>query len=298
MVAPTAAAASPKRARVRVDGPSSVVSLQFACHDRAVDAVGSGAKGGAGDRGDAMNASDHTTRVFDADLIALTQLVARMGGLAQKQVTDSIDALSRRDAGLARAVIAADETVDALQRQIEEKAVATIALRQPMAVDLRSLVAMLRIANDLERIGDLAKNIGKRVIAVGGENSPVTLIRGLRHMATLVVSQLAAVLDAFVDRNPRKALVVWQGDKDVDALYVSLFRELLTYTMEDPGTISMCIHHLFCAKNIERIGDHATNIAEAVHYMVEGHAIAGERPKGDTSSYVGEARAMESKVPA
>jgi len=243
-----------------------------------------------------MNVSDHTTRVFDADLIALTQLVARMGGLAQKQVTDSIDALSRRDAGLARAVIAADETVDALQRQIEEKAVATIALRQPMAVDLRALVAMLRIANDLERIGDLAKNIGKRVIAVGGENSPVTLIRGLRHMATLVVSQLAAVLDAFVDRNPRKALMVWQGDKDVDALYVSLFRELLTYTMEDPGTVSLCIHHLFCAKNIERIGDHATNIAEQVYFMVEGRAIAGERPKGDTSSYAPEI--YPAKIPA
>jgi phosphate transport system protein len=244
-----------------------------------------------------MNVSDHTTRVFDADLIALTQLVARMGGLAQKQVSDSIDALSRRDSGLARAVIIADESVDALQRQIEEKAVATIALRQPMAVDLRALVAMLRIANDLERIGDLAKNIGKRVIAVSGENSPVTLIRGLRHMATLVVSQLAVVLDAFVDRNPRKALVVWQGDKEVDALYVSLFRELLTYTMEDPGTVSMCIHHLFCAKNIERIGDHATNIAEQVYFMVEGRAIAGERPKGDTSSYAPELYAA-AKIPA
>jgi phosphate transport system protein len=135
------------------------------------------------------------------------------------------------------------------------------------------------------------------VIAVSGENSPVTLIRGLRHMATLVVSQLAVVLDAFVDRNPRKALVVWQGDKEVDALYVSLFRELLTYTMEDPGTVSMCIHHLFCAKNIERIGDHATNIAEQVYFMVEGRAIAGERPKGDTSSYAPELYAA-AKIPA
>jgi phosphate transport system protein len=245
-----------------------------------------------------MNVSDHTTRVFDSDLIQLTQLVAQMGGFAQKQVTDAVDALSRRDCGLARAVISADERVDALQRQIEEKAVATIALRQPVAVDLRALVAMLRIANDLERIGDLAKNVGKRVIAVSGENSPVAVIRGLRHMATLVVTQLAAVLDSFVDRNPRKALKVWQADKEVDALYVSLFRELLTYTMEDPGTISMCIHHLFCAKNIERIGDHATNIAEAVHFMVEGHAIAGERPKGDSSIYIGDTYGAAAKVPA
>ncbi len=255
-------------------------------------------KRGASDCGNAMNVSDHTTRVFDADLIKLTQLVARMGGFAQKQITDAIDALSRRDVSLARQVIAADATVDDLQRQIEEKAVATIALRQPMAVDLRALVAMLRIANDLERIGDLAKNVGKRVIAVSGEATERTLIRGLRHMATLVVAQLAAVLDSFVDRNPRKAIQVWHSDKEVDALYVSLFRELITYTMEDPGTISMCIHHLFCAKNIERIGDHATNIAEAVHFMVEGHPIAGERPKGDTSSYAGETYAAAAKVPA
>jgi phosphate transport system protein len=235
-----------------------------------------------------MNVSEHTGRVFDTDLIKLTQLVAQMGGLAQKQVSDSIDALTRRDIGLARQVIAADASVDALQRQIEEKAIATIALRQPMAIDLRALVAMLRIANDLERVGDLAKNIGKRVLAVSGDNSQRTLMRGLRHMAALVIAQLAAVLDAFVDRNPAKALRVWRADKEVDALYVSLFRELITYSMEDPGTISMCIHHLFCAKNIERMGDHATNIAEAVHYMVEGQAIEGERPKGDVSSYAGE----------
>ena len=231
-----------------------------------------------------MNVSEHTARVFDTDLIKLTQLVAQMGGLAQKQVTDSIDALTRRDTGLARQVIAADASVDALQRQIEEKAIATIALRQPMAIDLRALVAMLRIANDLERVGDLAKNIGKRVLAVSGDNSQRTLMRGLKHMAALVVAQLAAVLDAFVDRNPNKALRVWKADKEVDALYVSLFRELITYSMEDPGTISMCIHHLFCAKNIERMGDHATNIAETVHFMIEGRAISDERPKGDTTS--------------
>lgn len=245
-----------------------------------------------------MNVSDHTARVFDTDLIKLTQLVAQMGGFAQKQVTDSIDALSRRDVALARRIIEADVKVDALQRQIEEKAIATIALRQPMAIDLRVLVAMLRIANDLERVGDLAKNIGKRVIAVNGDSSQRALIRGLKHMAALVVSQLASVLDSFVDHDQSKALHVWQADKEVDALYVSLFRELLTYSMEDPGTISMCIHHLFCAKNIERIGDHATNIAEAVHYMVEGRAIVGERPKGDNSAYVGGVPSIASKVPA
>ncbi|MBV1700087.1 MAG: phosphate signaling complex protein PhoU [Hyphomicrobiales bacterium] len=245
-----------------------------------------------------MNVSEHTARAFDTDLIKLTQMVAQMGGFAQKQITDSIDALARRDETLAHQVIGADAAVDALQRQIEEKAIATIALRQPMAVDLRALVAMLRIAGDLERIGDLAKNIGKRVIAVSSDNSQRTLIRGLKHMAALVVSQLAAVLDSFVNRNPGSTVKVWQADKEVDALYVSLFRELLTYAMEDPVTISMCIHHLFCAKNIERIGDHATNIAEAVHYMVEGRAIASERPKGDISSYLAGIPSIATKVPA
>lgn len=231
-----------------------------------------------------INVSDHTARVFDSDLIKVTQLVAEMGGLAQKQVTDAIDALARQDPALARRIIELDSSIDRLQRQIEEKAVATIALRQPLAIDLRALIAMLRIANDLERIGDLAKNIGKRVIAVSGENSQRTLIRGLRHMADLVGSQLAVVLDSFVGRNPLKALRVWQGDKEVDALYVSLFRELITYTMEDPGTISLCIHYLFCAKNIERIGDHATNIAENVWFQVTGEPLNKQRSKGDLTS--------------
>ncbi len=232
--------------------------------------------------------SDHTTKVFDSDLIKLRQMVAEMGGFAQKQITDALDALTRRDVVLAAQVVAADSTVDEMQRQVEEKVVVTIALRQPMAVDLRVLVAILRIVNDLERIGDLAKNIGKRVIAMSGDHAQRTTVRGLRHMATLIVAQLASVLNSFIDRDPFNALRVWQSDKEVDALCASLFRELLTYTMEDPGSISMCIHLLFCAKNFERIGDHATNIAEAVNYMVEGHAFAGERPKGDSVSYVGE----------
>ena len=246
-----------------------------------------------------MNMSEHTTKAFDVDLGKLTQMVAQMGGLAQRQIIESIDALAARDADVARAVIATDLNVDALQRQIEENVIATIALRQPMAVDLRALVAMLRIANDLERIGDLAKNVGKRVIAIGSEGSQRTLLRGLKHMSTLVIAQMSAVLDSFVSRDSAKALKVWESDKDIDAMYVSLFRELLTYTMEDPGIISLCIHLLFCAKNIERIGDHATNIAEAVHYMVEGHAIAGERPKGDTStSYAGALHAVAARASA
>jgi phosphate transport system protein len=245
-----------------------------------------------------MNASEHTTKAFDVDLGKLTQMVAQMGGLARKQIIESIDALATRDVDVARQVIAADLAVDLLQRQIEENVVATIAIRQPMAIDLRVLIAMLRVASDLERIGDLAKNVGKRVIAIGSEGSQRTLIRGLKHMATLVVAQLTAALDSLVNRDSGQAFRVWAGDKEIDAMYVSLFRELLTYTMEDPGTISPCIHLLFCAKNIERIGDHATNIAEAVHYMVEGHAIAGERPKGDTLVYVSEPRAIATRASA
>ncbi len=236
-----------------------------------------------------MIVSDHTTRVFDGDLINLAQKVAEMGGCAQKQIIDAMDALTRRDTVLAQHVIAADGTVDRFQRQIEQKAVETIALRQPMAFDLRSLVAILRMANDLERIGDLAKNIAKRAIAIEGEQPARTMVRGLRRMATLAVAQLTAVLDSFVTQNALKALKVWRDDKEIDALYVSLFRELLTYTMEDPGSISIGIHLLFCAKNFERIGDHATNIAEAVHYMVEGHIIAGERPKSEAFSEAGAA---------
>jgi phosphate transport system protein len=237
-----------------------------------------------------MIVSDHTTRVFDADLIKLTQNVAAMGGCAQKQVVDAMEALTRRDAILAQRVIAADAAVDEYQRQIEQTAVETIALRQPMAVDLRLLVAVLRIATDLERIGDLAKNIGKRTIAMGSECPAQPLTRGLRHMTTLVVAQLSVVLDSFVGRSALTALKVWEDDKNIDALYASLFRELLIHTNEDPGSISICIHLLFCAKNIERIGDHTTNIAEAVHYMVEGHAIEGERPKGDAIIFAGETR--------
>ena len=144
--------------------------------------------------------------------------------------------------------MATDLSVDAFQRQIEDSVVATIALRQPMAIDLRALVAMLRIASDLERIGDLAKNVAKRVLAIGNEGSQRTLMHSLKHMSALVVAQMSAVLDCFVSRDAGKAVRVWEGDKDIDTMYVSLFRELLTYTMEDPGTISLCIHLLFCAR--------------------------------------------------
>jgi phosphate transport system protein len=228
--------------------------------------------------------SEHTTKAFDVDLQELARLVAEMGGLAEKSIADSVDALAKRDAKLAQQVIAADITIDALQREIEEKAILMIARRQPMAIDLREIVAALRVSNDLERIGDLAKNIGKRVVALGGEFRATTVLRGVEHMADLVLAALKQVLDAYARRDIEQAMEVWRGDEEIDAVNNSLFRELLTYMMEDPRNITFCTHLLFCAKNIERMGDHATNIAETVHYMVEGRALADERPKGDTTS--------------
>jgi phosphate transport system protein len=232
-----------------------------------------------------MNAmmNEHTAKAFDVDLQELTRMVAEMGGLAEKQVADAVDALAERDADRAQRVVASDVAVDALQHEIEEKAVLTIARRQPMAVDLREVVGALRVSNDLERIGDLAKNIAKRVSLTGDFHSQ-KLILGVEHMASLVLGQLKQVLDSYATHDLEKALMVWNGDEEVDALCTSLFRELITYMMEDPRNITFCMHLMFCAKNIERMGDHATNIAETVYYMIEGRPIADQRPKGDTTT--------------
>src|SRR5437588_3062223 len=228
--------------------------------------------------------TDHTMKAFDTDLQDLARMVAEMGGLAEKQVAESVDALAKRDTTLAQRVVAADANIDALQREIEEKAVLTIARRQPMAVDLREVVGALRLSNDLERIGDLAKNIAKRVGALAGELRLPQVMRGVDHMTDLVLAQIKEVLDAYARRDSAKAIVVWRGDEEIDAVNNSLFRELLTYMMEDPRNIGDCIHLLFCAKNIERMGDHATNIAETVYYIAEGPAPADEPPKGDTTA--------------
>ena len=207
---------------------------------------------------------DHTARAFDADLQEITRKVAEMGGLAERQIGDATQALVDRDTELAERVISTDPTIDALQHEIEEKAILTIARRQPMAVDLREIVGAMRVCNDLERIGDHAKHIGKRVVALEDDSYPPKLIRGVAHMATLVAALLKQVLDAYASRDLQGALAVWNGDEEVDALCTSLYRELITYMMEDPRNITFCMHLMFCAKDIERIGDHATNIAETV----------------------------------
>ena len=230
-------------------------------------------------------ASEHTAKAFDSDLQELTRLVAEMGGLAERLITDSVDALVRRDVGLGQRVVATDAEIDNLQHIIEERAVLTIARRQPMAIDLREIVGAMRVATDLERIGDLAKNIGKRVAALESDFHPLKLIRGLEHMTDLVQSQVKSVLDAYAAHDLPAAMTVWKGDEEVDAICTSLFRELLTYMMEDPRNITFCTHLLFCTKNIERMGDHATNIAETVHYIVEGRSLPDERPKSDLTAF-------------
>jgi phosphate transport system protein len=228
--------------------------------------------------------STHLTTAFDEDLRDLSSKLAEMGGIAERLVAESTDALVKRDTALAQRVISADASVDALQHEIEEKAILTIARRQPMAVDLREIVSALRIANDLERVGDLAKNTAKRVLALDGEYHATKQLRGVKHMADMVLHQLKQVLDAYGARDVNRAVAVWKSDGEIDSMYNSLFREFLTYMMEDPRHITMCTHLLFAAKNIERIGDHATNIAETIYYAVKGEMLLDERPKSDLTS--------------
>ena len=228
---------------------------------------------------------DHTAKAFDTDLQEITRKVAEMGGLVERQISDAVQALAERDLELGERVMATDPAIDALQREIEEKAILTIARRQPMAIDLREIVGAMRVANDLERVGDHAKHIGKRVVALDGDFYPQKLIRGVEHMSELVLAQLKQVLDAYASRDLQSAMAVWKGDEEVDAMCTSLFRELLTYMMEDPRDITFCMHLMFCAKDIERMGDHATNIAETVYYMVEGRPITDQRPKGDPTNF-------------
>jgi phosphate transport system protein len=225
--------------------------------------------------------TEHTMRAFDAELQELARKIGEMGLLDKQQIADATEALLKRDTALAKRVIAGDDQVDALQREIEEKAVVVIARRQPMAVDLRELVGALRISNDLERIGDLAENVAKRVILSADEFRINDVMLQLQRMVQLVLEQLTRVLESYDRHDVAQALEVWRRDQEIDALNTSLFRELLTYMMENPRNITVGTHLLFCAKNIERMGDHATNIAETVYYIVHGRPLSEERPKAD-----------------
>jgi len=227
--------------------------------------------------------SEHTVRAFSDQLESLSTSVAQMGGLAETQFAEAIEAIAKRDMALADAAISGDPRIDQLQQSIEDQAIRVLALRQPMAIDLRDTLAAIKIANELERVGDLAKNIAKRALVLNRE-PPIRLTSSLARMGRATLSQLKLVLDAYSDRNVAGAEAVWRQDNEIDEIYNSLFRELLTYMMEDPRTIGLCTHLLFVAKNIERCGDHATNVAETVYHMVSGGHLAIERPKADVTS--------------
>jgi phosphate transport system protein len=227
---------------------------------------------------------NHIVKSYDAEFAELDRLTAHMGGLAEKLLADAFASLDRRDPNLAATAVASDKAIDTIEQQVQERAIIMIAKRQPLANDLRHIMTVLKITGDLERIGDLAKNIAKRALAIAGESHPKPLMNGLRHMNELAMRQLKDVLDALSTHDAAKAREVWLRDADLDALYNSVFRELLTYMMEDPRNIGVCTHLLFGAKNIERIGDHTTNIAENVLYLVDGVAMTDERPKSDDTS--------------
>ncbi|BCH19418.1 MULTISPECIES: phosphate signaling complex protein PhoU [unclassified Mesorhizobium] len=230
--------------------------------------------------------SVHIVSAYDEELKYLSKRIAAMGGHAERMVEQAIAALVNADPGLAQKVIRDDAVLDQGQREIDDKAIIIIAKRQPMATDLREIVGAIRISADLERVGDLGKNVAKRVVAVIEGRQPTSLFRGIEALADLALTQLKEVLDVYASRSVEKIGFVRDRDDEIDAVYTSLFRELLTYMMEDPRNITPCTHLLFCAKNIERIGDHATNIAETIYYIVTGDQMPAERPKGDKTDRI------------
>ena len=225
--------------------------------------------------------NEHIVKSFEDELNSLTAECARMGGLTEAQVGDAVTAVVKRNQDLAASVVGRDDKLDEAERDIERRAIKLIALRQPMANDLRRTMAAMKVANNLERVGDLAKNIAKRTLVII-ESEPLTpLTRSIDRMGKLVLTRLTSVLDAYTAGDVDRAVGVWSRDEEVDEHYNSLFRELLTYMMGDPRTITACAHMLFVAKNLERIGDHATNIAEIVHYEITGEEMISARPKTD-----------------
>jgi phosphate transport system protein len=228
--------------------------------------------------------SEHIIKVYDEELDQLNNTIAQMGGLAEIQLENAIAAVVTRDAELGVRTVAGDQRIDELEQEVLNQVVRLLALRQPMARDLRNIVAALKISSDIERIADYAANVAKRTQAL--IVSPVVQpMVAIPRMGALAQSLIKDVLDSFTERDTDKALAVWRRDEELDDMYAALFRELLTYMMEDPRNITPCTHLLFIAKNIERIGDHATNIAETVHFLVEGGQFLENRPKGDTTSF-------------
>jgi phosphate transport system protein len=231
-----------------------------------------------------MPSSEHIVKSFSQELQRLSNLITQMGGVAEAQVEAAVRAVGRRDADIAADVVRADQRIDAYEKEVDAETVRLLALRQPMGPDLREILSALKIAADLERIGDYAANIAKRAIALS-QVPPTQPAAAIPRMGKLVQEIIKDVLDAYIERDVPKAVAAWERDEELDAHYNSLFRETLTYMMEDPRNITPCTHILFIAKNLERIGDHATNVAETIHFLVNGKHLRAVRPKGDTTSY-------------
>ncbi|HME26275.1 MAG TPA: phosphate signaling complex protein PhoU [Acetobacteraceae bacterium] len=229
-------------------------------------------------------APEHLVKSFDQELNRLRNMITQMGGIVESQVALAADAIMQRDSASAMRAVEEDPKVDALEREVETFVIRLLALRQPVAGDLRQIVAALKITGDLERIGDYAANVAKRSVVLNQFSLPYSLA-GLAHMARMVQGQLKSIIDALGESDADKAVEVWRSDQVVDDIYNAIFRELITYMMEDPRNITPCTHLLFIAKNLERIGDHATNIAENLYYAVKGESLPETRPKGDMSAY-------------
>jgi phosphate transport system protein len=228
--------------------------------------------------------AEHIVKSYEQDLKRLRGLISEMGGLVESEVALACEAVVERDNAAASRAVEMDPRVDALEHEVETFVIRLLALRQPMAQDLRNIVATLKITGDLERIGDYAANVAKRSLVLSTFQLPLSMA-GLENMARLVQENLKTVMDAVGESDTDKAMEVWRSDERIDDIYNALFRELITYMMEDPRNITPCTHLLFVAKNLERIGDHATNIAENLYYAVKGEELSGARPKGDQSAY-------------
>lgn len=228
--------------------------------------------------------AEHIVKSFEQELHRLRDLISEMGGIVENQVALAAEAILSRDATAAGKVLEADSKVDAIEREVEQFAIRLLALRQPVGGDLRLIVAAMKITGDLERMGDYASNVAKRSMVLGEHPLPYSL-GGLAHMARLVQENLKLTIDAAGENDPEKAHQVWRSDESIDDLYNTIFRELITYMMEDARNITACTHLLFIAKNLERIGDHATNIAETIYYAVTGETLPDARPKSDVSAY-------------
>jgi len=224
----------------------------------------------------ANNGTEHIVSSYNDELVALAQAIAEMGGQVEVAIENGTKALLKLDRELADLTVLADLRIDDMQRKIDDMAVSMIARRQPMASDLRAIVTSIHVASDLERVGDMAKQLARRSLKLDGLNLQPTFYNGVKNMTNLVQRQIKEALDAYSNRDAARAVEVCNRDDEVDAMHTSLFRELLTYMMEDPRNITPCTQLLFCAKSLERIGDHATNIAERAYYLQTGKQLTAD----------------------